>query len=188
MISAYLWDPTNVQLSSILSQSLNDIDSQHMQISSTIISINPYCYSLRNKYRYSYSNFDSAILYNIYPSLVELKEIATSIIKPPKSNVLARRLFVLHDRYLETSAEILSELWGIGLNNTKGTMAATTQMATCSAVLPISRRYQADKMYRVKRLQGKFSTDTLWLDSKSLGQNKCGQVFSHKMALQFVIL
>ena len=35
-------------------------------------------------------------------------------------------------------------------------------------------------MYGVKRLQGKSSTDTLWSDSRSLGHNKCGQIFLHK--------
>ena len=160
MTSVHPWDPTRVQLSSISSHSSNDIDTRHARISSTTTSINPYCHSSRDKYGYSCFDFDSAILHDTDPSLVELKEIATSIMNPPRSDVPTRRSFVSHDRHLETTAEILSELWGIGLNNAKATMAATTQMATRSAVLPISRRYRADKMYGVKRLQGKFSTDT----------------------------
>lgn len=46
--------------------------------------------------------------------------------------------------------------------------------------MPISRRYRADKMFQVKRLNGKFATDTLFSDCKSLSQNTCGQVCSHK--------
>ena len=60
------------------------------------------------------------------------------------------------------------------------TMTPTTQMATRSAVLPISRRYRADKMYGVKRLYDKIATDTLWSDCKSLNQNKGAQIYSCK--------
>ena len=59
-------------------------------------------------------------------------------------------------------------------------MKVTTQRGTRSALMPISRRYRADRMFQVKRLNGKFAADTLFSDCKSLSQNTCGQVYSHK--------
>ena len=38
-------------------------------------------------------------------------------------------------------------------------------------------------MYNVKKLKGKFSTDTFYIDIKSLHQNTCCQVYSHKNGL-----
>ena len=108
--SVHPWDPTRVQLSSISSQSSNDIHSRHVRISSTTTSINPYCYSSRDKYGYSCFDFESAILHDTDPSLVQLKEIATSIMCLPRSDVQTGRSFVSHSRHLETTAEILSEL------------------------------------------------------------------------------
>lgn len=179
LTSVNQWDPVNVHLASICSKTPHDLKPRYVQISSTNTSTNPYCFSKRTKYSYCDHDQDSAILHDAEPSLVELKERATETMKP-QSEVPVRRSLVSRERHLRTSADTLSELWGIGLNKAKATMAATTQMATRSAVLPISRRYRADKMYGVKRLNGKFSTDTLWTDTKSLNQNKSGQIYSHK--------
>ena len=49
-----------------------------------------------------------------------------------------------------------------------------------SAILPISRRYRADRMYGIKRLNGKFSTDTLYGICKSLRGYVFSQIYSHK--------
>jgi hypothetical protein len=49
-----------------------------------------------------------------------------------------------------------------------------------SAILPISRRYRADKRFMVKRLQGKFATDTLYPKVKSLRSNMATQLYMHK--------
>ena len=46
--------------------------------------------------------------------------------------------------------------------------------------MPLSRRYRADRMYHMKRLNAKFATDTFFSDTKSLNQNTCAQIFSHK--------
>jgi hypothetical protein len=60
-------------------------------------------------------------------------------------------------------------------------MMATTQHGVRSALLSISRRYRSDRMYSVKRLNGKFATDTFYSDIKSLNQNIGAQLFSHKI-------
>ena len=58
--------------------------------------------------------------------------------------------------------------FGIGIDRANYTVKATLQRGTRSAILPISRRYRADRQYGVKRLKGKFYTDNLWGKSKSL--------------------
>ena len=71
-------------------------------------------------------------------------------------------------------------MWGIGPKRAQATIDATTQRGTRSAVLPIARRYRADRMYNVQRLNCKLSCDTIWSDVRSLLQNNCAQVYTHK--------
>ena len=71
-------------------------------------------------------------------------------------------------------------MWGIGMNRTKATIECTTQRGSRSAILPLSRRYRADRMYSMKRLNSKFATDTFYSDYKSINQNTCAQIYSHK--------
>ena len=60
------------------------------------------------------------------------------------------------------------------------TLQGTLQKATRSATLPPSRQCRADRHHQYKRLDGKFSTDTLWYPSKSLNGNVACQVYSNK--------
>ena len=60
------------------------------------------------------------------------------------------------------TADRLSDIFCIGLERAKQTLQVTRQQGTRSAILPIGQRYRADLMYDVKRLNGKFATDTLW--------------------------
>jgi hypothetical protein len=59
-------------------------------------------------------------------------------------------------------------------------MRVTAQRGVCSALLPISRRYCADRVFGVKRLAGKFATDTAYGKLKSLRGNVGSQIYSHK--------
>lgn len=179
MTSIHQWDPTTVHLASLTSESTKNTPLHHIKISS-ISTSNPYSFASRDINGYADIECESAVLHDVDPALIALKEIATEIVSPLTSEVPVRRSLVSRDRHQRTTAENLSELWGIGVNKARATMDATTQMATRSAVLPISRRYRADKMYNVKRLSAKFATDTLWSDCKSLNQNKCAQIYSCK--------
>ena len=62
------------------------------------------------------------------------------------------------------SAELLAGRFGIGLERARHNLKATTQRGTRSALLPISRRYRADRQFGVRRLNGKFATDTARYD------------------------
>ena len=83
-------------------------------------------------------------------------------------DVPARRSFVSSERHLKATADQLSELWCIGPKMASVTLKVTTQKGTRSAILPIARRYIADRMYSLKRLRGKFATDTFYPNTKSL--------------------
>ena len=52
--------------------------------------------------------------------------------------------------------------------------------------MPISRRYRADRQFGVRRLKGKFSTDTIWAKSKTLRRNVASQIYSHKCGFNAV--
>ena len=94
--------------------------------------------------------------------------------------VPARRTFVSNERHVKLNADQLSECWCIGPQRARDSIKVTTQKGQRSAILPISRQYRADRMFGLKSLQAKFSTDTLYADCKSLSQNTCAQVFSTK--------
>ena len=91
-----------------------------------------------------------------------------------------RQTYTSTERHVKMSAEVLADRFAIGIQRARGTLTATMQKGTRSAILPISRRYHADRQYGVKRLKGKFSTDTIWARSKSLRGNVCTQIYSHK--------
>ena len=133
---------------------------------------------------YSNINRDESILHNIEPSLVNLKE--RMIAKLTSNNISidddlpARRTFVSSKRHLKLSAKQLSELWCIGPQRAKQTMRVTTQRGVRSAIMPLSRRYRADRRFNKRRLVHKFATDTLYPERKSLHQNTRAQVYSAK--------
>jgi Reverse transcriptase (RNA-dependent DNA polymerase) len=90
------------------------------------------------------------------------------------------RGFQSSKRHSAVTAEDLSNLWGIGLDTAKKTLAATTQRGVRSAELPLSRRYRTDRHYRKPLLHGRFYCDTLFGRHKSLNGNTCAQVFANK--------
>ena len=47
--------------------------------------------------------------------------------------------------------------------------------------MPLSCRYYSDQMFNFKKLQGHFSTDTIFSDMKSLHTNTSCQVYQHKV-------
>jgi hypothetical protein len=80
----------------------------------------------------------------------------------------------------------LSEQWNIGEKQAEATLRATRQRGTRSAILPLARRYRADRRYIVPHIKGKVSTDTLHADVKSLTGMKYAQVYWKKGGLSAV--
>ena len=127
---------------------------------------------------------DADILNSIEPSLIHLTDRFISNVMSKgnydPNDLPARRTFISTDRHAKIDAINLAEIFGIGFNRAQATLFATTQRGVRSAILPISRRYRADRMYGIKRLNGKFSTDTLYGICKSLRGYVASQIYSHK--------
>ena len=83
-------------------------------------------------------------------------------------------------RHTSVSPEDLSEHWFISLKTAKETLRRTTQRFLRSALLPLSRRYRADRMFQMKRLRGKWSTDTVDGRTLYLDGNRYAQIFANE--------
>ena len=87
--------------------------------------------------------------------------------------------FVSTERRSDVSPEGLAERWMIGLEQAKLTLKHTTQMFMRTAILPLSRRYKADRIHRLPRLGGEWFTDTVDGRTKSRDGNRYGQIFAN---------
>ena len=79
-------------------------------------------------------------------------------------------------RHWKASAEVIEDRWFIGLKIAQATIGATTQRGVRLDILPLARRYKADKHFSMRRINARFATDIV-LDVKSLNQNICAQIF-----------
>jgi len=52
--------------------------------------------------------------------------------------------------------------------------------------MPLARRYKADRSFAIKRLEGRYASDTFFAKTKSLTQNTCAQIFSHQCGFKAV--
>ena len=62
------------------------------------------------------------------------------------------RTFISSNRHSSITPEDLSENWSISVHQAKMILDATTRKLIRSAVMPISRRYQVDRMFGFRRL------------------------------------
>ena len=97
-----------------------------------------------------------------------------------RQDVPLPRTFTSDKRHSGVSAEELSERWFIGLTQAHETIKVTTQNCTRSAVLPLSRRYRADRVFEKPLLRGDFYTDTMDGRCTSIKGNKYAQVIANK--------
>ena len=179
MTNVHPWNPETVILGEMTSStSHKEYDYNiNVMISKAQTTRNPYSTEEYIKHEFVDPRSDECILHDINPSLIKIKELLTDA----HNDVPIKKSMISRERHKSVTAQSLSELWGIGLKRAESTLTATTQTSTRSATLPLSRRYRADRMYRVKRLDGKFATDTMYADIKSLKQNSYAQVFTHKI-------
>jgi hypothetical protein len=130
---------------------------------------------------------DVALLDSVDPSLAQTQERLQQTYRVSQIETVydqldtpARRTFVSNKRHAKVSAELIAERFGIGPTRAQRTMRVTTQRGVRSAILPISRRYRADRVFNVKRLNGKFAFDTAYGKFRSLRGNVGCQIYSHK--------
>ena len=70
-------------------------------------------------------------------------------------DLILSRSYISTDRHQTVTTKKLSEMFYIGLERARATLRATNQHGTRSAVLPISRRYRADRRFNIKQLNEK---------------------------------
>eukprot|EP00980_Cylindrotheca_fusiformis_P019419 scaffold6690_cov88-Cylindrotheca_fusiformis.AAC.1 len=87
---------------------------------------------------------------------------------------------------MKLTADLLADRFGIGPSRARATLGVTTQRGTRSAILPLARRYKADRYFNLKRLQGKFAMDTFYAKMRSLLGNSMAQIYSHKSGFKAV--
>ena len=66
------------------------------------------------------------------------------------ANIKVQNTFLSSERHTNTTAEDLSERWSISVEQVALTLKLTTQRLKRSDLIPISRRYRADRMFGVK--------------------------------------
>ena len=91
-----------------------------------------------------------------------------------------RQSYTSIERHRKISDEVLADIFSIGIERARATPRATFQRGKMSYILPISRQYRADRQHIVKRLHGKFATDTIWEESMLLRGNVTSQMYTHK--------
>ncbi len=96
------------------------------------------------------------------------------------SDVPTPNTFISGDRHSTITPESLAERWFIGLDTAKQTLVHTTQRVIRSALLPLSRRYKADRIFQLPRLQGTWFSDTVDGHVKSRDGNSYGQIFANE--------
>ena len=92
----------------------------------------------------------------------------------------SKHTFMSKDRHSMVSAQSLSEKWQIGVQQAAKTIKATTQAGVRSALMPLGRRYRADRMFHRRRLHDRFYTDTMVSRYKSRDGNKYAQIFANE--------
>ena len=108
-----------------------------------------------------------------------MKRRLCRISTPDISDIPASRTFMSNSRHLKAPAEIIADLWCIGIKKAKENLEETTQRDIRSDILPLSRRYRADRVYSLKIINARFATYNFFSYIKSINQNLCAQVFSH---------
>ena len=84
-----------------------------------------------------------------------------------------------YKRHRGISADILARKWGIVIDKAKRTLQSTTHDNVRSALKPLTRRYRTDFLsQRLRRLNCRFYTDTLFAKDKYIVNNTCAQIFA----------
>ena len=184
------WNPESVILGKIKSKV---IERKVQTVNTFMDPINPYSYAKEAKYYCNDYRSNDMILLDIDANCVMLKERLIEKVTTGKyadhdntNEMTARRSYTSKGRHNKITSTQLAENWCIGFRRAEATIEATTQNLTRSAILPISRRYRADRNYNIKRLNSKFSTDTIYGELKSLLQNVAAQVYTTKFGFASV--
>ena len=90
------------------------------------------------------------------------------------------RTFLSKNRHSNTTAEDLSERWGLSISQAALTLKSTTQKLNRYSIMPLARRYRAAQVFGVCRIHGTMSTDTMDSRYQSIHNENYCQVFGNK--------
>jgi hypothetical protein len=90
-----------------------------------------------------------------------ISSVKISKVEVQVQDVPAARTFESKERQTLVTPEDLSEQWSIGLGQARETLKRTTQRILRLAVMPLARRYRADRIFEKRQLLGKWCIDTL---------------------------
>jgi Reverse transcriptase (RNA-dependent DNA polymerase) len=159
------WDPTFVSLAQTTTASrMHGDPPQHW--------INP---MPTDTHTYYDPSSDEALLHSTDPTLFHISRGRVNVSQIDHYDLNfqdkpLRRTFVSTDRHQRATAETLSEFFGIGIDRARKTLSATLQKGTRSAILPLD----------IRRLNGKFATDTAYFPCRSLRGNVASQIYYDK--------
>jgi hypothetical protein len=114
-------------------------------------------------------------------AMIRFKDALPPIIPGPieEREIEAPYTFLSSDRHSSTTPEALSERWNLSYAQAALTLRATTRNMLRSALMPLARRYRADRMFQRPRLQGIWATDTMDLRCTSVHGERYCQVFAN---------
>ena len=170
LTSALPWNPHNVRFPKPVRSVEEEIAHRHAVVSAT--SIKYATYDVEDEVREIQRRLIDSV------KVTDIKS-STTISAVVLNDVPTPRTFVSKERHTTITAAELSERWLIGLSQATDTLKKTTQRIVRSAVLPLGRRYKADRIYELPRLPGEWFTDTVHGRTTSRDGNKYGQVFAN---------
>ena len=78
-----------------------------------------------------------------------------------RQDIPSARTFQSRECHSGITLADISEWWYVGLSQANTTFNTTTQRLVCSALLPLSHQYRADRMYEHPRTHGTIYMDTM---------------------------
>ena len=152
MTSKEPWDPRSVVLQSLTQEIPDRIKLED------------------SSYAYVNPSDEESIIHSMDDTSAELKEkliakvTISSTMNEAKAgtDVADRRTLVSEERHSKFNEDTLANRFGISGKKARATLEVTHQKGTRSALLPLSRRYKADRRYKLRRLEDKFATDTFY--------------------------
>ena len=152
MTSAHPWNPADVHMVQATHRGGGTHRTHPTMWKRHIATVNS-----TNQFEYLDVASDDAYLDSIDPSLVRLgdqlyqrqKRFASQVeTMYEQTDTPGRRTFVSDERHMKVTAEMIAEKFSISIPRAQRTLRVTTQRGVRSAILPISRRYRADRIIR----------------------------------------
>ena len=179
------WDPSNVHFSTSLHSLGEEIERIRRVGSATTKSNIISDWANNTRAEFSNNIFDLSTVTRKIASMQVTKESKLDLInstEPVSKNTDVKELhtFQSSSRHSDAIPQDLSERWFISISQATQTLKNTTQNLLRSAMLPLSRRYRADRMFYQKTLGGQWSTYMMDGHCISLDGNTYAQIFANE--------